>query len=171
MTKEQLIAKYGIEWYEAKKARLRARYANDTEFREEKKAKCNAYGKERYANDVKYRDDRKTKSRIINKERYANDTEFREEKKAKCNAYCKERYVIGGRIDLVENYDKAKADNFKDWYIHHRDEIRLLPSDMLVIRTKEELIENGRYYNCPPNELIWMRQSEHVALHNKFRTR
>jgi hypothetical protein len=152
MTKEQQIAKYGIEWYEAYKAKSRSRH------------------KERYDNDAKYREDKKTKCNAHCKVRYTNDARYREARNAKHNTYCKERYAIGGRIDLVENYDKAKADNFKGWHIHHKDEIRILPSGMIVIRTKEELIENERYYDCPPNELIWMRQSEHVALHNKFRT-
>lgn len=153
MNKEQQIAKYGIEWYEEYKAKSRQRK------------------KERYANDAKYREDRKAKCNARDKARYTNDARYREERNAKHNAYCKEQYVKEGRIDLIENYDKAKVNNFKGWHIHHKDEIRILPSGMIAIRTKEELIENGRYYNCPPNELIWMRQSEHVALHNKFRTR
>lgn len=192
MTKEQLIERYGIEWYEAYKVKCRQRkkerYDTDAEYREAFKVKCNTYCKERYANDAEYRETIKYRHNTYQKERYANDSEFREAKKAKANtryandaryrealndkhnAYRKERYVIGSRIDLVENYELAKTDNFKGWHIHHKDEIRILPSGMIVIRTKEELIENGRYYDCPPNELIWMRQSEHVALHNKFRT-
>lgn len=78
------------------------------------------------------------------------------------------KYVLNGNIELIENYEKAEADNFKGWDIHHRDEIRLLPSGMTVIRTKEELIENGRYYNCPPNELIFMKRSEHLSMHHKL---
>lgn len=74
--------------------------------------------------------------------------------------YCKD-------YTQIENYDKAKADNFKGWHCHHRDEIRELPSGMIVLRSAEELKENGRYYNCPPNELIFLTESEHISLHHK----
>ena len=80
------------------------------------------------------------------------------------NLYCKEDF------SLIENYELAKKDDFKGWSIHHRDEIRTLPSGMTVIRTREELIENGRYYNCPANELIFLTKAEHQRLHAKNRT-
>lgn len=70
----------------------------------------------------------------------------------------------------IENYDKATADKTQTWHCHHRDEIRTLPSGMTVIRSREELIENGRYYNCPANELIFLTKSEHSKLHNTCRT-
>ena len=75
--------------------------------------------------------------------------------------YCKED------ISLVENYDKAIADTSM-WVIHHRDEIRILPSGMVALRSKNDLIENGRYWKCPANELIFMKFEEHKALHNKY---
>lgn len=68
---------------------------------------------------------------------------------------------------LIENYELAKKDNFKGWDIHHRDEIRTLPSGMKVYRTRQDLIDNGRYYNCPANELIFLTHAEHQILHNK----
>ena len=78
--------------------------------------------------------------------------------------YCKED------ISLIENYDKAIADTTKMWECHHRNEIKVLPSGMTVICTKQELKENDHYYNCPANELIFLTQSEHRKLHNIHRT-
>lgn len=75
--------------------------------------------------------------------------------------YCKED------ITLIENYDKAIADTTQTWVCHHRDEVKVLPSGIKVIRTIEELKENGRYYGCPANELIFLTKSEHNTVHNK----
>lgn len=69
-------------------------------------------------------------------------------------------------ISLIENYDKATVDNTQTWHCHHRDEIKVLPSGMTVLRSRQELKENGRYYNCPANELIFLTQSEHRRLHD-----
>ena len=82
----------------------------------------------------------------------------------RAKSYCKED------ISLVENYDKAIADKSQVWDCHHRDEIRTLPSGMKVYRSKQELIEDGRYYNCPANELIFLTVSEHQILHKTNRT-
>ena len=69
-------------------------------------------------------------------------------------AYCKED------ISLIENYDMAISDDKNVWVCHHRDEIKILPSGIVVLRSVEELIENKRYYNCTANELIFMTNSE-----------
>lgn len=69
-------------------------------------------------------------------------------------------------ISLIENYQEAIDDKETMWHCHHRDEIRFLPSGMIALRSKQELIENGRYYSCPANELIFMRSKEHRALHS-----
>lgn len=66
---------------------------------------------------------------------------------------------------LIENYDKAINDTAQVWLLHHRDEVRYLPSGMIAFRSKKELIENGRYYNCPANELIFLTRTEHGHLH------
>lgn len=71
--------------------------------------------------------------------------------------------------ELIENYEQAIADTTQIWHCHHRDEIKVLPSGMIAIRSKHELIENGRYYDCPPNELIFLTQTEHIKLHNENR--
>jgi hypothetical protein len=70
-------------------------------------------------------------------------------------------------ISLIENYDKAINDS-AIWDCHHRDEIRVLPSGMIAIRSVSELKENGRYYNCPANELIFLSHKEHWKLHAKY---
>ena len=71
-------------------------------------------------------------------------------------------------ISKIENYDKAIADNSQLWDCHHRDEVKVLPSGMTVLRSRQDLIDNGRYYNCPANELIFLTHSEHQRVHNKF---
>lgn len=75
-------------------------------------------------------------------------------------AYCRED------IALIENYSEAIADTTQTWVCHHRDEVKILPSGVQVIRTPSELKENGRYYSCSANELIFLTRSEHRALHN-----
>lgn len=70
-------------------------------------------------------------------------------------------------IAKIENYDKAIADTTQTWDCHHRDEVKILPCGIEVRRSREELIENGRYYNCPANELIFLTKAEHSRLHGK----
>lgn len=77
----------------------------------------------------------------------------------------KSREFCKDDISKIENYDLAAADTTQTWCLHHRDEIRVLPSGMKVYRSKQELIENGRYFNCPANELIFLTRSEHQRLH------
>ena len=70
-------------------------------------------------------------------------------------------------ISLIENYDKAIADDTQTWHCHHRDEVKVLPSGVKVIRLSKELKDKGRYYNCSANELIFLTPSEHSRLHHK----
>ena len=70
-------------------------------------------------------------------------------------------------IAKIENYDKAAADNTQMWDCHHRDEVKVLPSGMTVLRSRQDLIDSGRYYDCPANELIFLTHSEHQRVHNK----
>ena len=81
------------------------------------------------------------------------------EKQAKW--YCKED------ISKIENYENAIADTTQTWHLHHRDEVKILPSGIEVRRSREELIENDRYYHCPANELIFLTKAEHTRLHTK----
>ena len=75
--------------------------------------------------------------------------------------YCKED------ISLIENYEQAINDETQIWLCHHRDEVKTLPSGIKVVRSVKELKENGRYYHCPANELIFLTLSEHSRLHGK----
>lgn len=69
-------------------------------------------------------------------------------------------------LSNVENYDVAVSS--PDMYeLHHRDEIKILPSGIEVRRSRKEMKENGRYYQCPANELIFLPQTEHKQLHAK----
>lgn len=75
--------------------------------------------------------------------------------------YCKE-------LEKVENYEQAKADNFIGWDRHHRLETHNSDGEKrLVDLTIEELKALDMYYNRPPEELIWLRNSEHTKLHWK----
>ena len=58
----------------------------------------------------------------------------------------------------IENYEKAKADNFKGWDCHHRREAEF---------SRKELIALGMYYNVSSEELIFLTRAEHNKLHKK----
>ena len=160
MSKAELIEKYGIEWYKAQnernKAYFKARYNNDTEFREAYKARR----KQRYDNDHEFREARKVRSKARQKERYNNDPEFREAQKA----YMRELYCRAGELERIENYELAKADNFKGWDIHHRLELTL---DGEFALTHEQLKMHDMYYNRPYYELIFLTKAEHRRLHKQ----
>ena len=73
--------------------------------------------------------------------------------------FCKED------ISKIENYDKAISDSTQIWHCHHRDEVKVLPSGMTVLCSRQDLIDNEHYYNCPANELIFLTNAEHIRLH------
>lgn len=69
--------------------------------------------------------------------------------------YCKD-------YENIENYEKAKADNFKGWDCHHR--LQTWNSDgerRAVDITAAELKALGMYYNRPASELIFLTVKEH----------
>ena len=71
--------------------------------------------------------------------------------------YCKEP-------EKIENYEKAKADNFKGWHCHHRLETHNSDGERrLVDINHKELKALGMYYNRPPEELIFLTIKEHNA--------
>ena len=74
--------------------------------------------------------------------------------KHKFEKYCKD-------YKNIENYEKAKADNFKGWCCHHRKEAEL---------SRKELIALGMYWHRPASELIFLTESEHKSLHYKGNT-
>ena len=138
MTKTEFIEKYGVEKYEAHIAKNRehnkTRYHNDIEFRKTHNAKCSAHNKERYNIDKEYN----IKQRLI-----------------RGRKYCK-----AGEFELIENYELAKADNFKGWDIHHKLEIC-----GNYINTVKDLKMMNLYYDRPAEELIWLKHDEHIKLH------
>ena len=75
--------------------------------------------------------------------------------------YCKD-------YENIENYEKAKTDNFKNWDCHHRLETHNSDGERrLVDITRDELLALGMYYGRPAEELIFLTTSEHNTLHHK----
>ena len=82
-------------------------------------------------------------------------------RKRKFEYYCDD-------IENVENYEKAKVDDFKGWNCHHRLETHNSDGERrLVDISRDELIALGMYWYRPANELVFMTESEHHCLHNK----
>ena len=68
----------------------------------------------------------------------------------------------------IENYEKALADDFKNWEVHHRLETHNSDGERrLVDITADELNALDMYYNRPASELIFLPISEHRSLHSK----
>ena len=79
--------------------------------------------------------------------------------------YCKD-------YENIENYEKALADNFKNWEVHHRLETHNSDGERrLVDITADELKALDMYYNRPAEELIFLTKSEHQFLHQKGKKR
>ena len=75
--------------------------------------------------------------------------------------YCKD-------YENIENYEKAKADDFKNWVCHHRLETHNSDGERrLVDITAAELQALDMYYNRPSSELIFLTKSEHTSLHDE----
>ena len=71
--------------------------------------------------------------------------------------YCKEP-------EKIENYQKAKKDNFKGWECHHRLETHTPDGERrLVDITQKELKALGMYYHRPASELIFLTVKEHYV--------
>ena len=72
----------------------------------------------------------------------------------------------------IENYEKALADNFKNWDVHHHLETHNSDGERrLVDITADELKALNMYYNRPAEELIFLKHSEHQFLHHKGKKR
>ena len=74
------------------------------------------------------------------------------------HSFCK-----SDEYELIENYELAKADNFKGWDCHHR--LALHPDGSLRF-TRESLKKLDLYVNRPASELIFLTHSEHARIHN-----
>ena len=74
--------------------------------------------------------------------------------------------------EKIENYELAKADDFKGWDIHHRLETHTSDGERrLVDLSHKELKALGMYYDRPAEELIYLRRIEHTRLHHKGKHR
>lgn len=146
------------EYRESRNARNRERYLNDPEFRESRKAYEKAY----YHNNSEYRESKKA----YEKTRCHDDPEYREYKRiARKLRYYRnnqKKVVKGGHVELIENYELAKHDNFEGWLIHHK-----LGIGKDYRNSREDLKLMNLYYNRPPEELIWLTSQEHINIHNK----
>lgn len=67
--------------------------------------------------------------------------------------FCPDDYM------LIENYELALADNFKDWICHHING---------ETTTRETLLELGLYYNVPYYMLKFVTREEHNRIHNNL---
>ena len=77
-----------------------------------------------------------------------------------------ERYC--DNIENVENYEKAKSDNFKGWLCHHRLETHTSDGERRTVDiSPEELKALDMYFHRPANELIFLKRGEHSTLHLK----
>ena len=68
----------------------------------------------------------------------------------------------------IENYEKAKKDNFKGWECHHRLQTHNSDGERRLVNiSAAELQALDMYYNRPASELIFLPTSEHRLLHNE----
>lgn len=84
--------------------------------------------------------------------------------------YNKEYYLkrYCSAIENIENYEKAKADNFKGWECHHRLETHNSDGERRSVDiTTSELKALDMYWNRPASELIFLTTKEYKALHSK----
>lgn len=70
-------------------------------------------------------------------------------------------------ITKIENYEKAKADNFKGWQCHHR--LELIATGGVCDVDRQDLIDWGVYWHRPADELIFLTEKEHKSLHKSFK--
>ena len=71
--------------------------------------------------------------------------------------YCKD-------YENIENYEKAKVDNFVGWHCHHRLETHTPDGKRRDVDIGyKELKALGLYYNRPAEELIFLTTREHNA--------
>ena len=84
--------------------------------------------------------------------------------KHKFEKYCKD-------YENIENYEKAKKDNFKGWHCHHRLETHTPDGKRRDVDIGyKKLIALGLYYHRPAEELIFLTSREHNAF-NKGKKR
>ena len=80
----------------------------------------------------------------------------------------KHYYYCSEDTSLIENYEKAKADNFKGWCIHHRLETHNIDGTRRKTDlSRDDLMALDMYICRPADELIFMTVTEHRILHMK----
>lgn len=135
---------------ERQKAHKEARRRANTKYYEKTADKQRAYGRE------------------YGKKRRANMTEDDRlrERINRLHSVCREP------LELIINYDKAAADNFEGWNLHHllethryvnRARTRWAKRDEQV--PKKVLVALGLYYNRPAKEFVFLRADEHTRIH------
>lgn len=134
MTKNEMIARYGLAWYEEQK-----RKSIESHRTKEYTEYCRKFHAERYK-----------------------DPENRKHRTRQNILWEQSQFVMNKKLEQIENYELAKADDFKGWVIHHRIELH---SDCSLRYSVESLIKLDLYYNRPPNELIWLKRNEHARMH------
>lgn len=141
MTKLEFIEKYGEEAYIRHVNKIKEWHNKNKEYVKALASKWNKEHKIEYNNRLKnyYRE---------NKQMFA--------------------YCIKEEIEYIENYDKAKLENFNGWIIHHRLETHNSDGEKRIVNlTVNELKELGMYFNRPAKELIFLTRSEHSKLHKQ----
>lgn len=145
MKKSEFIEKRGIEAWEHHLAISREWVKRN------KERHCQATMKCRKKNAEKYK-------AVQHKWNINNSGKHLKSSKKTFRAFCK-----NDEYELIENYDLAKADNFKGWHCHHR--LELHPDNTLRF-TQESLERLDLYLNRPARELIFLRNSEHARMHS-----
>lgn len=146
MTKEEFIKKYGIEKYQKRLELTRE------------------INRKRRLEDPSWEKNRRRLKYEKLKEKFKTNPELKTKLSLDRVRLKQRSYVENGRVDLIENYELAKADNFDGWEIHHKIELH---PDGSTRFTSKSLKDIGLYYNRPANELIWMTTFEHNSIHHK----
>jgi hypothetical protein len=79
--------------------------------------------------------------------------------KITCLSFCR-------NFEKIENYEKAMSDTTQVWHCHHRLETHNSDGERRFLDiTSKELIALDMYYDRPPEEFIFLTESEHRKLH------
>lgn len=152
MTKSEIIAKYGEEAYKKTVEATKKYYrAHREQILDNLKEHYNE-NKEKYLESRRnyYADNREKLSEYSRKRKEST-------REVNLQKYCSEP------LTQIENYDKAKLEDFKGWCIHHRLELH---PDCSVRFTASSLKKLNFYYNRPARELIFLRNTEHASIHH-----
>ena len=150
------LKEYSKEYYKNKKLE------NPEEFRRSEAEKYKKWYNDKLENDPDYfkkiAENRREYFKNYRKTRYRTNKEYSIACRTSQTKYCWRE----GERKLIENYDKAVADNFKGWMLHHRLECTIDGEYALSVK---DLKRMNMYYNRPYFELIYLTNSEHSKLH------